>query len=83
MKNEYRIAEYKDCFRIQKKITYTFKLFFYTSTEHKWVTILKDGSQLCVINSKNKEYFEFKSKEDCLSIISDLEKYPIYHEVSI
>lgn len=83
----YRILEYKDHFRIQKKITVNvfFKILgiplFLKRKEEKWLTVLKNKTILQITNCLDIENYEFKTKEECLQLINDFQKYPIIHNL--
>lgn len=82
MKNKYRIAEYRNHFRIERQYTEYLNCLFYTKEILEWSTIKKDGNVLLVRDWMSKDLFQFATKEEALQAIADLEKYPIYHFVN-
>ena len=84
--SDFRIVEYKDHFRIQKRTfvdTWFYFLWFYplfiNGKKEEWNTILKNKTFLGIRNWIETENYQFKTKEECLEWISDYSKYPIYH----
>ncbi len=86
--SEFRIAEYKDHFRIEQKIKtevyfkflWTFPLYV-KEIKETWCTITKKRSFLSIYNWSETEQFQFENKEKCLEWIDDFNKYPIYHKL--
>lgn len=83
--SDFRILEYKDHFRIQKKtIVETwfyflgFKLWV-NGKEEEWNTILKNKTSLGIRNWAEIKNYQYKTKEECLEWIADYYKYPVYH----
>ena len=81
----FRIVEYKDHFRIQEKSTKNTYFcflglpFWVNGKEDCWNTILEDKSILGIRNCVYTEKYQFKTKQNCLELIADFYKYPIYH----
>ena len=83
--SDFRILEYKDHFRVQKR-TFVDNRFYFLGIglwvigkKEEWNTILKDKSFLNIRNFMETEKFQFKTKKECLDFIEDYKKYPIYH----
>ena len=84
--SDFRIVEYKDHFRIEKK-TLTDNWFYLLGIhplyikgqKETWRCILKDKSFLNIRNWSETENYQFKTKEECLEWIADFHKYPVYH----
>lgn len=83
--SDFRILEYKNHFRIQKKTiveTYFYFLgiaLWVNGKKEEWNTILKNKTFLGIRNWSETEKYQFKTKEECFEWISDYNKYPIYH----
>lgn len=84
--SEFRIVEFKDHFRVQKKRFYDTWFYFLwiyplyvNGKKEEWNTVLKNNTFLGIGNWKETEEYQFKTKEECLEFISDFNKYPVYH----
>jgi len=84
--SDFRIVEYKDHFRIEKKVLKDVWFYFLwihplyiKKQKETWHCILKDKSYLSIHNWIQTEKYQFKTKEECLEWISDYYKYPVYH----
>ena len=83
--SDFRIVEYKDHFRVQKKYTEDTYFHFFglelwvNGKKDNWNTILKNKTFLGIRNWGETENYQFKTKEECLEWISDYNKYPVYH----
>ena len=84
--SDFRIVEYKDHFRVEKKtlidewfyFLWTYPLYVKGQKEN-WRCILKNKSLLSISNWGKIEDYQFKTKEECIEWISDFNKYPVYH----
>jgi len=83
--SDFRIVEYKDHFRVQKKHTEDTYFYFFeialwvNGKKEEWNTILKNKTFLGIRNWSETENYQFKTKEECLEWIADFHKYPVYH----
>ncbi len=83
--SDFRIVEYKDHFRIQKKTIIETWFYFLgialwvNGKKEEWNTVLKNKTFLGIRNWAEIDNYQYKTKEECLEWISDYHKYPIYH----
>lgn len=82
--SEFRIVEYKDHFRVQKKSIIDKPIYFLripigSKEKEVWNTIMKNKSFLGINNWSETENYQFKTKEESLEWIEDYNKYPVYH----
>jgi len=86
--SEFRIAEYKDHFRVEQKIKKDVYFKFLglfplhvKEIKETWRSVTKKGTFLSIYNWSETEQFQFDNKEKCLEWIDDFYKYPIYHNL--
>lgn len=83
--SDFRIVEYKDHFRVEKKQiidVWVYLLGFplwIKGQKTVWNCIMKDKCYLGIRNWLDTENYHFTTKEECEQWISDYNKYPVYH----
>jgi hypothetical protein len=83
--SDFRIVEYKDHFRVEKKQVIDVWAYFLEiplwikGQKTVWNCMLKNKTQLGIRNWFETENYQFKTKEECEQWISDYSKYPVYH----
>lgn len=83
--SEFRITEYEDHFRIEKrqKVATFFCFLGFKLWENGkkeiWNTIMKNNCILDIHNWMHTEAYRFETKEECLEWIENYNKYPIHY----